>query len=182
MGVGNEAEIIRRAAAGDSQAFAHLVDRYKYFLLAVILPIVRDHAAAEDVLQETFLQIYRSLPAYAGGSLKAWMARIATNKAIDWNRRASRQRWEEPVADWQDLDGARPLPSAEDEVLRRAGLAHLVEACAGLPPPYRQVFLRYYGAGKSYQELAAEAGVSVKTIESRLYRARRMLRKRLEEG
>lgn len=87
-------EWIERAAGGDEEAFGQLIERYKSYLMAVILPVVRDPLEAQDVLQETFWQIYRSLPGYHCGNLKFWLARIATHKAVDWCRNRERHSME----------------------------------------------------------------------------------------
>ena len=172
---------IYRAAYGDEQAFSLLVDRYKGYLMAVILPIVRDPDQAQDVLQETFWQVYRSLPRYQGGNLKVWLARIATHKAIDWQRQQERRRGEAPLASPAELTAA-VSPSAEDEVLRRMMNCKLAGLFSNLPPPYQATATGYLLEGKSYRQLADEAGVTLKTVESRLYRARQMLKQQLKEG
>ncbi|KYH32479.1 hypothetical protein MHOCP_09670 [Moorella humiferrea] len=75
-----------------------------------------------------------------------------------------------------------PLTSVENEVIYRETVANLQSLCRELPESYRHAFTGYYFDGKSYRELAAEAGVTVKTVESRLYRARRILREKLKGG
>ncbi len=174
-------EWIKRAGAGDEEAFTELVDQYKAYLMAAILPVVQDPAGAQDVLQETFWQVYRSLGDYRGGNLKFWLARIATRKAIDWRRQRER-RQEEPL---HDAPG-EPCPgctlSAEDEYLGRAETDRLSSLLRTLPPPYRTTMTGYLLEGKSYRQLADETGVSVKTVESRLYRARKILRCEFKEG
>lgn len=84
-----EQKWIEKAAAGNREAFNILVSRYKGYAMAAILPVIRDPEQAQDVLQETFLQVFRSLPRFKGGRFKAWLGRIAVNKAIDWKRKHS---------------------------------------------------------------------------------------------
>lgn len=175
--------MIKRAAAGEELAFARIVERFSPFLLAVILPFVGSPETAEDILQETFIQVYRSLPYYRGGSFKHWLARIATNKAIDWKRKCKRSLV--TIAESSGQAGVAELSpglSAEDEVIYRESLSRLLSLCRELPEHYRQTFTGFYLEGKDYRELAAEAGVTVKTVESRLYRARKILREKLKEG
>ncbi|MBE3518941.1 MAG: sigma-70 family RNA polymerase sigma factor [Firmicutes bacterium] len=204
LAVDRESQMVERAKSGDTQAFGEILDAYKGFLFAVILPVVRDPVAAEDVLQETFLKIYLSLPEFKGGNLRAWMARIAVNKAIDWRRRNARLRLLESPADIPDgagwyrrqglavphdperyvpeLSGAArtaDCPSAEDEFMRQLGMEWIAGAVRALPPVYRRTFLLYYAGGYDYESIAGREGVSVKTVESRLYRARKMLREAL---
>lgn len=197
--------MVERAKSGDTQAFGEIVEAYKGYLFAAILPVTRDPAAAEDVLQETFLKIYLSLPEFKGGNLRAWMARIAVNKAIDWCRRTARMRAMESPAGVPDgagrsrrqgltgvvydgdhchagIPGAVPTadcPSAEDEFMRQLGMEWIAGAIAALPPVYRRTFLLYYAGGYDYESIAEREGVSVKTVESRLYRARAMLKEAL---
>lgn len=172
---------INKAAGGDDEAFSLLVTRYKGYLMAVILPIVRDPDQAQDVLQETFWQAYRSLPGFRGGDLKIWLARIAAHKAVDWCRRAERRRAEMTVASPEE-HGKAGSRSAEDECLAAMTKSRLAVLFDNLPPPYRLTMAGYLFEGKSYRQLAYEAGITVKTVESRLYRARQIIKKQLKEG
>lgn len=174
-------EWIERAVAGDEEAFAKLIDQFKGYLMATILPIVRDPGEAQDVLQEAFWQIYRSLPNYRGGNLKFWLARIATRKAIDWCRQRERRSRELLHDSPGDMDSSAAL-SAEEEYLSQAAAGRLASLLKALPPPYRVTMTGYFLEGKSYRQLADEAGVSEKTVESRLYRARRFLKSKCKEG
>lgn len=174
--------MIKRAAAGDELAFARLVELFSPFLLAVILPIVGSPETAEDILQETFIQVYRSLPRYRGGSIKHWLARIATNKAIDWKRKCKRSLVTAEYSGQAEVAELSSGLSAEDEVIYRESLSRLLSLCQELPDHYRHTFTGFYLEGKDYRVLAAEAGVTVKTVESRLYRARKILREKLREG
>ncbi|NLY37829.1 MAG: RNA polymerase sigma factor [Firmicutes bacterium] len=174
-------ERIEKRSAGNGDLFSSLIAQYKGYLMAVILPIVRDPDQAQDVLQETFWQVYQSLPGYRGGNLKTWLARIATHKAVDWCRRRERRRAEFSVASPVEWGGA-VAGSAEDEFFREASRSRLAALVNSLPPPYRQTLISYLFEGKSYRELAREAGVTVKTVESRLYRARQILKEQLKEG
>jgi RNA polymerase sigma factor (sigma-70 family) len=172
----SEEQIIEMARDGDVQAFTWIVERYKGFLLAAVIPIVGGEDAAEDVLQEAFLQIYRSLSRYSGGSFRSWVARIAVNKAIDCHRGMRRLL---PSDGESSSIGAHP--SAEEQALAGMGLSRVASAVAGLSPAYRRTFLQHYVYGASCREMASMEGVSAKTIESRLFRARQILREKLRE-
>lgn len=172
---------VEKAAAGDEAAFMQLVDRYKGYLMAAILPIVRNPIEAQDVLQETFCQVYRSLPGYRGGNLKFWLARIATRKAIGWCRKRERRRGEILHHSPGELC-SESVSSPEEEFFRQTAQNRLISLLQALPPIYRTTMAGYLLEGKSYRQLADEAGVSVKTVESRLYRARKILRHEYKEG
>lgn len=174
-------EWVRKAAGGDDEAFGRLIEQYKGYLMATILPIVRNPVEAQDVLQETFCQVYRSLSGYRGGNLKFWLARIATRKAVDWRRKQERLGREVLHCSPGDLRAGCAL-SAEEEYLGAAARSCLASSLQNLPPPYRATMAGYLLEGKSYRQLAEEAGVTVKAVESRLYRARKILRNSYKEG
>lgn len=179
--VERDAELVRKARAGDSRAFTEIVDAYHRYLFAAVLPIVGDPDSAQDVLQDAFLQIHRFLSSYHGPSLKSWMARIAVNKAIDWRRATARNV---SIKDAIVKDSSKEVagPSSEDEFLALNGYSDLASAVSRLPPAYKRVFLRRYAEGCDCKTIAASEGVSLRTVESRLYRARRMLKEVLTQG
>jgi RNA polymerase sigma factor (sigma-70 family) len=149
-----------------------------------IWKIVRSQPDAEDLVQETFLQIYRSLPQFRNSQavgLRTWMMRIATRKAIDWTRM---QRTALSLAPQPDL-GLKQVTelSAEAQLLRREEKQELHALLRRLPDDYREAVELFYFQDKSYQEIAEAQQVAVKTVESRLYRAKRLLRQSgKEEG
>lgn len=163
------------------ESFARLVEQYQGYLMAVILPVVRDSDQAQDVLQETFCQAYRSLPDFRGGSMKAWLARIAVRKAVDWQRQRARHSREVCAVLPEDYREAIAA-SAEEQYLEKSDRSRLQRMLQNLPPPYREDLAGHLLEGKSYRQLAEENGVSVKTVESRLYRARQKLREQWKEG
>jgi RNA polymerase sigma-70 factor (ECF subfamily) len=87
--VSSDAVIVSAIRSGDEQAMAQLYERYSFIVYAVALRVLGDTGAAEDVLQEVFLQLWRSPQAYdaSRGSLPAWLAVITRNRAIDLLRK-----------------------------------------------------------------------------------------------
>lgn len=140
--------------------------------------MLRDQKDAEDATQEAFIKIYYSLPQYENQGLKTWMTRIAVNHAIDLKRKRDRRR--------EDVMEASNLPVSKSKNLERVVLSkeqrRLVhERLDELPINYREAIYDFYIAEKSYQEMAKEQQVGVKTIETRLYRARNWMKKRWRE-
>ena len=88
--MGPEESLVKQAANGDKKAFAELVDRYKAYIFAIILKFINDKEQAENIAQETFLQVYISLPGYKHEGFRTWIGRIAVNKAIDLQRKVHR--------------------------------------------------------------------------------------------
>ncbi|HBR02110.1 MAG TPA: RNA polymerase subunit sigma-24 [Ruminiclostridium sp.] len=167
---------------GDPRAFEMLIERYKAYVFAIIFHFVKNPEDAQDIAQEVFLQLYRSRPEYRPDRLKAWIGRIAANKAIDWKRkrlgRPEREDIPLELSSIPDQTDSGP----EQLLLKREQEARIKDLCQTLPPRYRRVILKYHFENKSYQQIAREEGISLKTVESRLYRARKFLRERWEEG
>ncbi len=160
--------------AGDKTAYAYLVNQYRAYVFAIVLPIVPTLADAEDTAQETFLCAYKSLPSYRGGSFKAWLGRIAVNCATDLMRRNQRQQ--SLVALIGQEQAARPQTTGSGAVDNRLTLNGLI---AKLPPRQQEVIRLYYFEDLSYAEIATRLNIAERTAESTLYRARHLLRDNL---
>lgn len=175
-----------RAAAGDTSAFETIVTRYqaRVYRLACRLTSVTD---ASDVLQETFLQIYRHLPSFRGESrFGTWVYRIAMNAAL-MHRRAARRR---PVDSLEmylpqfDGDGTHAATPAElrvvsqaDERLDRQALAGKArDAIARLPDTYRDAFVLRDLEDIPTAQVAETLGIEPAAVRQRVHRARLMLR------
>ena len=102
------------------------------------------------------------------------------NKALDWRRGRARLHRELLTASPGEQSTAAAR-SAEDECLSRLLYRRIAALLKSLPHPYRFTLTGYFLEGKSYRQLADEAGVTVKTVESRLYRARQILKEQLRE-
>src|SRR6187200_1801762 len=175
-----------RAAAGDDRAFEEIVARYerRVFRLACRLTSETD---APDVLQDTFLQVYRNLPSFRGESRFAtWLYRIATNAALMIRRARTRRPAESldafmPRFDEQgmhaDLPAQLQVASRADEVIDRQALAEKARAgIARLPDVYRDAFVLRDLEEMSTTDVAQVLGVEPATVRQRVHRARLLLR------
>lgn len=183
VAVWNDAAWVELYKTNEPQAFEVLIEHYKAYVFAIILRFVDNMDDAQDIAQEVFLQIYRSLPSFQPDHLKAWVGRITTNKAIDWQRKKQRRVQEYELS---DIDVVKPLadsfPNPEEDFISREREDCLRGLCSSLPDRYRTVLVKYHFQDKSYQQIAREEGISVKTVETRLYRARKLLRQLWKEG
>ena len=143
------------------------------------LKAAKQRAEAEDLLQEVFLSAYRGIGSFRGDAeFATWLYRIAMRKCIDWQRRIERDR---PFTSHHELDlvqMAGPETTPEENYVTQEQKGAIAGLLLSLPEPYRSTMQMYYIDERSYQEISASAGVSVKTVESRLYRARKMLREK----
>lgn len=180
-------KLVWRSCKGDQEAFAAIVNLYKAYVFAVILNFVHERDEAENIAQEVFLQMYRSLPRYRSQNLKAWLGKIALNKALDFQRKMKKQSQEEFFTEEEELFKARNAPiiprdDPEMIFLRKERQEQVEKVCLALPEVYRRTIEKYYLEEKSYQQIAAEDKITVKTVESRLYRAKKLFREKWEEG
>jgi RNA polymerase sigma-70 factor, ECF subfamily len=166
-------DLLERFTAGDLDAFEELFRKHQKEVYTWIVRIVRDPAIAEDLTVETFWRIYRSRITFrAGGNFCAWARRIATNAALD-HLRASKRRIEVELPD--DLAG----PAHVDPAVRRETRERIKKAFDDLPAKYRLVATLALVEEEPYESIAEATGISAGLVKMRVFRAVRLLRKKL---
>jgi RNA polymerase sigma factor (sigma-70 family) len=173
--------LLQKIRNGNDLAFRILVDKYRNKVFRTIFAVLRDQKESEDATQEVFIKIYTSLPTYENQGFITWMTRIAVNHAIDVKRKQSRKS-EEVVSDLEQCVPVELIDSVEREVMVREKKQKVHDKLHELPDNYRDVIYGYYIAEKSYQQMAIEQNVQVKTIEMKLYRAKIWMKKHWKEG
>lgn len=134
---------------------------------------------AEDITQDTFIRVFRSLASYKPGTFEGWLHRITTNLFLDMARRRSRLRMEGLPEDTDRLAGDGPSP---EQVYSRTHLdPELQAALDELAPEFRAAVVLCDVEGLSYEEIGATLGVKLGTVRSRIHRGRQALRASLEE-
>jgi len=156
-------------------SFAQIVHEYQKLIFAVCVKLTGDYFAAEDLTQETFLSAYQHQNQFDGQIIKAWLCRIASNKAIDYNREAARRMQPTDEKDFPVQTATKEGP--EDLYLEREVRDRLKERCADLKDPYNRIAIRYFCEEKKTEEIALEMKTNIKTIQTQIYRARDMLRR-----
>lgn len=176
-----DADIIGRVRGGETRLFDELVRRYQDRVYGMATRLVGHSVDAEDVAQEVFLKAFRGLEGFKGDALfSTWLYRITFNLCADWlrrNRRAGRRTSsyeERPEAGDGSVDIGEGFLASEER-------GEVRNAVDGLPEKYRVVVMLLYYQSLPYEQIGAILGVPIKTVETRLYRARRMLRERLRE-
>jgi RNA polymerase sigma-70 factor, ECF subfamily len=175
-----DSQLAAASLAGEARAFTVLADRYHVRLLNFIHRMIGDRERAEDLVQETFVRVYRHLERYdQNRKFSTWAYTIAGNLAKNELRNRSRnpmvlfqtikKNWDadhRPL-EWED-NRYRP-----DDLYRKRDLKEKVDrAVAGLPEHHRVVFVLRELEGKTYEEIAEITGVNLGTVKSRLNRAR----------
>lgn len=165
-------ELIARAREGDHQAFRSLVERYEGKVAATVIGMMGRGPEADDVGQETFIRLYRSLDRFRGeSSLGTYLTRIAINESIKALKK--RQRWTQRFFSRDDERLGLPDPPVDDGApLEQAEREHLLrQALDQLTPDHRAVVVLRMLEGHSTRETAAMLGIPEGTVMSRLKRA-----------
>ncbi len=177
-----DSDLVRRARDGDEDAFTELFRRHseRVFRLAVSI-LGRGHEAeAEDLTQEVFMKIHRSLASFRGDAkVSSWIYRIAFNHALNAKARARHRKPHVDDAVLSDLAAAEPGPHAVVERTERNRA--LFEAIQALPEVYQSALRLYYWMDESVAEIAELLDVPENTVKSYLHRARQILDANLKE-
>jgi RNA polymerase sigma factor (sigma-70 family) len=175
----DDAVLVARARAGDTEAFGLLVGRHQRAALRTAFAVGGSESEAEDVTQEAFVKAFRALPRFREDlPLRPWLMQIVANEAR--NRRRSRGRRERLAVRAAAMGGHQPS-SAEDLAIGAVNAAALRTALARLDDRDRTVIAFRYFAGLSEAETAAALDVPPGTVKSRLSRALGRLRAELGE-
>jgi RNA polymerase sigma-70 factor (ECF subfamily) len=172
------AHLVRAAQAGDREAFGELVRRFEKSLFAAALRRVRNHAEAQDLVQEVFVMAFRKIgqlrqPEAFGGWLRTILRRLAINRA---QRRLDRTLNEGQALDALCLDASTPVQAALDHEAQQT----LRDGLARLGDMDRQTLEAFYLRGQSILEMSAQFDSPVGTIKRRLHVARKRLAEELE--
>ena len=152
-----------------------LIDQYGNLVFSICIKIVKSYFDAEDLAQDTFLAAYRNLSSFDGDNEKAWICRIATNKCLDYLKRAGRKIV--PTEDTYFHEVKCESPTPEEYMLETDVKQQLYDLCNQLKAPYRTVALEYFYYEKDISEIVRQSGKNQKTIQTHVYRAKKMLRK-----
>ena len=169
-----EQDWLKRARAGDEDAFAQLVETYQTAIYNLCYRMLGESGEAEDAAQEAFLRAYSQLSTYdPTRSFKTWLFSIASHYCID-RLRKRRLTW--LSLDDDDLPPhpalQEPSPGPEEVSVRREQTAVIQTLLAKLAPEDRSVIIMRYWYDLSYEEIAEATRVSVSSVKSRLHRAR----------
>lgn len=179
----DDGDLARRLRARDASAMRELYDRYGRLVYSLILRIVRNSAAAEDLVQETFLRIWNRMQAFdqERGSLGPWVLAVARNRAIDYVRSAD-GRMEAGALELDQLEHPRQFSDFEDRALSLDRARRLKEAFEKLTPHQKTVVELAYYEGLSQTEMAERMQQPLGTVKTWVRSALKVLREQLTEA
>ncbi len=184
----NDIILIQRIKEGDEGAFKYLVETYQHIVYNTALNFVQNETDAEDIAQEVFIQIHKSINQFKGDSkLSTWIYRITTTKALDHLRNKKRKkRFAQLTALFGDqnelmhdaIDFNHPAVAID----KKERAAYVFKIVKQLPENQKTAFILHHIEELPYQEIAVIMSTSVSAIESLLFRARQNLRKSLDKN
>lgn len=169
-------ELVILAVKGDSKAFEQLVFRYEKPIFIYIQRFLAQKETAEDITQETFIKIFRSLktfdPEY---KFKTWIYTVATNTVYDWLRKAKNNKElfiiDDPDTNFETIGTS----DAYKELEEKQNKEHIDNALTKLKPVYQTVIVLYYRDELTYDEIAQVLKVPINTVKTYLSRAKKSL-------
>ncbi len=173
-----DTDLFERAATGDRDAFWRLLLPYRGLIYSVALGMLKNHERAEDQLHDVYLTAFRSIRNLRDPKkLPSWLYSVTRNHIYDHMRREMRLRKASREAATAQL--ARVVPVSE-LAEKEAWFTQMEEAMAHLPEPFRVILGMKYMNDYSCKEIAEILHISVSAVKSRLFEARKLLRKRTE--
>jgi RNA polymerase sigma-70 factor (ECF subfamily) len=187
--IDQDEKIVREVQTGRTEAFSHLVNRHKDKVYAILLRLVRDPDAAEELAQETFVRAWRGIGGFRGQALfGTWLVQIAIHLARDRMRERRRSRTVsldellDKTADDAMLADTRSRRDPLAEIDERDMVKRVESALGDLPPSYREVFVLHHIEDVPYEEIARLTGDSIGSLKVRAHRARKLLREAIFPG
>lgn len=176
-------ELVRKTLDGDMDSFSVLVERYQKQIFSLTYRLTNDPEEARDLAQEVFIHIYKVLGKYdQERKFFSWMYKVATNVCYNALRRGKHEQQAvslDKVIEIMPMIG-RGEAQPEEYYERRETQEQVRQAVAELPEKYRVPLVLRYLEEMTYKEIAEYMDLPVTTIETRLYRGKAMLQKRLE--
>ena len=172
----DEVTLANKCIDGDQRAQRKLFEMYAPKMMGVCLRYMKDHAQAEDVLQDGFVKVFTKLEKYSGdGSLEGWVRRIMVNTALDQLRKSN--KFQANVS----MDDVSYKVESSDDVLSSLIEEDLLKLIQEMPTGYKTVFNMFAIEGFSHKEIGEKLGVSENTSKSQYSRAKAYLRIKVEE-
>ncbi|MBB4825225.1 RNA polymerase sigma-70 factor (ECF subfamily) [Sporosarcina luteola] len=164
---------IRQVLAGDKQAFANIINKYKNPLYATILRMTKNPQDAQDLVQDAFIKVYRNLHKYDGsGPFSGWLYRVAINHCMDEFRKKRYSTVQVQMDEEKIVNPTHP----EIVFLKKEKSRQLERLISTLPVDERLIILLRYVNEISYEEIAELMGVPLSTVRNKLHRAKKKMR------
>lgn len=170
-------DIVQQVLAGNREAFAHLIERYKTRIFQTTYRMLKNREDAEEAAQDTFVRAFRGLAKFrADAAFATWLYKICYNVCLNYLEKKRHARPRAPEAEMARLTD----PVSPDHIFAHREKETLVEnALEDLPEHFRQVLILYHAQQLSYQQIAEILNLPINTVKTHLFRGRALLRRRI---
>lgn len=165
---------MRVVVAIEKEQFASCIKQYERLIITICLSFTKNYFDAEDLAQQTFLAAYQNFERFDGNNLKAWLTTIAANKCRDYIKSKARTTVSLSEEEYEGLADTGDSP--EETVVKKNTMERIESVCNKLKEPYRTVAVSYFCKGIKLSHLAKETGQNIKTLETQLYRSKKLLK------
>jgi RNA polymerase sigma-70 factor (ECF subfamily) len=177
----DEKDLVQKSQEGNEEAYGVLVETHKRKVFNMVYSLTLNREVADDLAQEVFIKAYYALPKFKGkAAFSTWLHQITVNHTRDYLRKSSRMRqvlFEELKADLSTPEDEVKKREQEEEQAQTKKIIH--EAIRTLPEKYRIILSLRDIQGFHYEEISSMLNISPGTVDSRLHRARKMLKKKI---
>lgn len=158
----------------EKEQFSNYINEYRHLIITICLSFTKNYFDAEDLAQQTFLSAYRNIEKFDGKNFKAWITTIAANKCKDYLKSSAANTISLNDEDYEYLEDKGDLP---DEILIKRDSSNKIRSlCSKLKDPYKTVALNYFCENIKLSSMAKSNGQNLKTLQTQLYRAKKLLR------
>ena len=171
--------VLEKEMSDKDKKFIEMLNQYEKLAFSICYKMTGNYFDAEDMVQETFLSIYKSLESFDGDNPGGFVTRVAVNKCLDYLKRADRRAV--PSEDSVLAQNLSCAPPPEDCILQEETRYELLKACNTLKPPYNEVAQNYYCNGMTAAQIAGVTGKKLKTVQTQIRRAKELLRKKIRK-
>jgi len=158
----------------EKEQFASYIKQYERLIITICLSFTKNYFDAEDLAQQTFLAAYQNFESFDGNNLKAWLTTIAANKCRDHIKSKARTTVNFSEEEYENLVDTGD--STEETVVKKNTMERIQSMCNKLKEPYRTVAISYFCKDIKLSHLAKETGQNIKTLETQLYRSKKLLK------
>ncbi|WP_425446456.1 RNA polymerase sigma factor [Dethiothermospora halolimnae] len=180
----DEEKIVIALQRGNKEVFPKLIDSYKKRIFAMAYKFTNDYNETQDLAQEIFLKVYKEIKTFKFQSkLSTWIYIIANNTCLDWKRKNSKKilvdisNIVDTTADLNNQGDDIP----EDNIIKSEYQREIHHTIYRLPDIYKSVIIMYHFNNMSYKDISIALDISEKTVETRLYRGRKLLKDKIDK-
>lgn len=172
-------ELVSRCLNGDSSAFEEIVSKYKKLVYSVVYKMIPDREEVNDISQEVFIRIYKSLDKYNPEyKMSTWIVKITSNLCLD----TLRKKKQDTVVLDEAIGVSSNADTPEEALIKNQRTQLIKNAIDELPQKYKILITLFHSNGLSYEEMTKVLNEPMSIIKNRLYRARLMLKEKLDSA